>query len=191
MKQDRGVSLKRGQKRPFTIAELEALRLQTAAEPLQRAILGVGIDTMLRASDLLSLRVSAVRDDAGSIRETFTVGQRKDTNRSVAVSLTPKTREALAVHIATAGISGNAKLFPICHRTLQRMVQRWARAVGQDPAFYSAHSLRRTKASIIYQETKDIRRVQLLLGHKWITSTQVYVGGDQADAIALALKFDV
>ena len=65
--------MRRGQKRPFTATELEALRGLTAANPLQKAILGAGIDTMLRASDLLGLRVSTVRDPAGLIRETFGV----------------------------------------------------------------------------------------------------------------------
>src|SRR6476660_9216549 len=103
-----GISVRRGQKHPFTVAELESLRLLTAANTLQRAILGVSVDTMLRASDLLSLRVSTVRDEAGMIRETFTVGQRKDSNRSVTVALTPKTREAVAAHITAMGISGDA-----------------------------------------------------------------------------------
>ena len=65
----------------FTVSSWKSLgpRRQLA----QRAILGVSVDTMLRASDLLSLRVSTVRDDNGMIRESFTVGQRKDVNRSV------------------------------------------------------------------------------------------------------------
>ena len=71
------------------------------------------------------------------------------------------------------------------------MVQGWARRLGLDPTLYSGHSMRRTKAAIIYEATKDIRRVQLLLGHKWITSTQAYVGGDVRDSIELALRFDV
>ena len=107
------------------------------------------------------------------------------------VSLTPKTREAVAAHILNARISGDAFLFPICHRTLQRMVQGWARALGLPSEYYSAHSLRRTKAAHIYEATKDIRRIQLLLGHRWITSTQSYIGGDAADSIELALKFDI
>ena len=119
--------MNRGQKKAFTADELERLRALTAANPFQRAVLGVAVDTMLRASDLLALRVSHVRDDAGMIRETFATGQRKDDDRTVLVSLTPKTREALAAHILSAGISGDAKLFPICHRTFQRMVQAWAR----------------------------------------------------------------
>ena len=60
------------------------------------------------------------------IRETFATGQKKDGDRTVIVALTPKTREALAAHILNAGITGDAKLFPICHRTFQRMIQGWA-----------------------------------------------------------------
>jgi hypothetical protein len=151
--------MRRGQKKPFTTTELEALRSLTAGNPFQRAILGVAVDTMLRASDLLALRVSTVRDDAGVIRETFATGQRKDENRTVIVALTPKTREALAAHILHAGITGDAKLFPICHRTFQRMVQSWARRLGLDPSLYSGHSMRRTKAAIIGVRSNGVMTV--------------------------------
>lgn len=125
--------MRRGQKRAFTAAELERLRSLIAHEPRQRAILGTAVDTMLRSSDLLSLRLGTVRDASGAIRESFGVGQRKDFNRTVIVSLTPKTREALALYIEHARLYGDAKLFPICSRTLQRMVQAWARSLDRPP----------------------------------------------------------
>jgi integrase len=170
---------------------LEALRAHTAHNPFQLALLGVSTDTLLRSSDLLALRLPAVLDASGAIRETFETRQQKDGGRTVLVSLTPKTREALAAYIAHAGLRADAKLFPICARTFRRMVQGWARALGLNAELYSGHSMRRSKAAIIYEATKDVRRIQLLLGHKFIGSSQNYLGAEVADSIELALKFDI
>jgi len=51
---------------------------------------------------------------------------------------------------------------------------------------FGTHSLRRTKASIIYKATGNLRAVQILLGHTKIESTVRYLGVDVEDALALA-----
>jgi integrase len=63
--------------------------------------------------------------------------------------------------------------------------------IGLDPALYGTHSLRRTKASLIYRKTKNLRAVQLLLGHTSLESTVRYLGIDEDDALELAEQIEV
>lgn len=58
--------------------------------------------------------------------------------------------------------------------------------IGLDP-----HSLRRTKATLIYKKTGNLRAVQLLLGHTKIESTVRYLGIEVDDALAVAEQIDV
>ena len=107
--------MRRGQKKPFTVAELERLRLLVAADPFKLAILGTAVDTMLRSSDLLALRLSTVRDDAGVIRESFATGQKKDGDRTVMVSLTPKTSGSPCRLHRPCGATGRCEAVPDSH----------------------------------------------------------------------------
>ena len=63
--------------------------------------------------------------------------------------------------------------------------------IGLDPALYGTHSLRRTKASLIYRRTKNLRAVQLLLGHTKLESTVRYLGIDVDDALELSEQTEV
>jgi len=63
--------------------------------------------------------------------------------------------------------------------------------VGLDPADYGTHSMRRTKASLIYRRTKNLRAVQLLLGHAKLESTVRYLGIEVDNALELAEQTDV
>ena len=65
-------------------------------------------------------------------------------------------------------------------------MESWVAEIGLDPSAYGTHSLRRTKASLIYKKTKNIRVVQLLLGHKKLESTVRYLGIDVDDALDIA-----
>ena len=74
----------------------------------------------------------------------------------------------------------------ISTRQYARIVESWVKKIGLDPATYGTHSLRRTKASIIYRQTKNIRVVQLLLGHRKLESTVRYLGIDVDDALEIS-----
>jgi integrase len=71
------------------------------------------------------------------------------------------------------------------------LVDEWVAAIGLDPALFGTHSLRRTKASLIYKRTGNLRAVQILLGHRKIESTVRYLGVDLEDALALSEGTDV
>jgi site-specific recombinase XerC len=63
--------------------------------------------------------------------------------------------------------------------------------IGLDPAMYGTHTLRRSKASLIYRRTKNLRAIQLLLGHAKLESTVRYLGIDVDDALELAEQTEV
>lgn len=180
----------RGQKRGFSTEQLDTLRASLSSNLLELAVLNTAVDSMLRSSDLLSLTVAQVMEGS-TARPTFATGQRKDGNRTVTCLLTAKTQASLAAYVQAAGLSHDAKLFPFCAKTLQRMVKAWASSLSLDAKEYSCHSLRRTKAKVLYERTKDIANIQTLLGHKWITSTQSYLGQNVDTAMHLASLHDV
>jgi site-specific recombinase XerD len=72
-----------------------------------------------------------------------------------------------------------------------RLVDEWVTAVGLRREDYATHSLRRTKAAIIYQQTGDMRVMQILLGHTKTETTVRYLGVEQADAVAFAESTEV
>lgn len=72
-----------------------------------------------------------------------------------------------------------------------RLLAEWIAGVGWDPRSFGAYSLRRTKATLIYRRTGNLRAVQLLLGHTKIESTVRYLGIEVDDALAIAEQIDV
>lgn len=76
-------------------------------------------------------------------------------------------------------------------RQYGRLVDDWIAAIGLSPALYGTHSLRRTKAALIYRKTSNIRAMQLLLGHTKLDSTVRYLGVEVEDALAIAESIDV
>jgi integrase len=76
-------------------------------------------------------------------------------------------------------------------RQYARLLSDWLTGVGLDPHVYGTHSLRRTKGTLIYRRTGNLRAVQLLLGHTKIESTVRYLGIEVDDAIAIAEQVDV
>jgi integrase len=79
----------------------------------------------------------------------------------------------------------------LIHRQYARIVDGWVQEIGLDPAAYGTHTLRRTKASLIYRRTKNLRAVQLLLGHSKLESTVRYLGIEVDDALAIAEQTEV
>jgi site-specific recombinase XerD len=77
------------------------------------------------------------------------------------------------------------------HAEYARLLAECLTMIGLDPRFYGTHSLRRTKATLIYKKTGDLRVVQLLLGHTKIESTVSYLGIEVDDALAVAEQIDV
>ena len=71
------------------------------------------------------------------------------------------------------------------------MLSQWIAGIGLDPSLYCTHSIRRTKATLIYRRTGNLRAVQLLLGHSKVESTVRYLGVEGDDALTIAEQVDV
>ncbi|MBK9245231.1 MAG: tyrosine-type recombinase/integrase [Burkholderiales bacterium] len=157
----------------------------------------LGIDSKLRARDLVKLRVRDVCHDE-RVASRATVLQQK-TQRPVQFEISPATRDAVEVWIRKAGLKIDDYLLPsrvhrsphLGTRQYARILDGWVSLVGLDPADYATHSMRRTKASLIYRRTKNLRAVQLLLGHGKLESTARYLGIEVDDALELAEQTDV
>ena len=161
------------------------------------ALLNLGIDSKLRGCDLVALRVRDLQH-GGQLAPRAIITQHK-TRRPVQFEITPPTREAVQTWITEARLGPEDYLFPsrihrsphICARQYARMLRRWVRDAGLDWTAYGTHSIRRTKAALIYQRTKNLRAVQLLLGHSKLDSTVRYLGVDVNDALEISEQTEV
>jgi integrase len=121
------------------------------------------------------------------------------TSMPVQFEITQPTRDAVSDWIKEAGLASEDYLFPsrvqrsphIGTRQYARIVDGWIDEIGLDPTAYGTHSMRRTKASLIYRRTKNIRAVQLLLGHTKLESTVRYLGIEVEDALEMAEQTEV
>jgi hypothetical protein len=118
--------------------------------------------------------------------------QRK-TQRPVQFEITEATRESLAAWVARRDLRSTCFLFPgrseegqPSLRQYSRIVKGLAACIGLDVSRYGTHSLRRTKAALIYKRIKNIRAIQLLLGHTKLESTVRYLGIDVDDALKIS-----
>ena len=188
-----------GQKAPLKPKEVWAIRarLQIESRARELALFDLGIDSKLRACDLVKLRVRDVCHGE-HVASRASVLQQK-TQRPVQFEITAPTREAVETWIKTAGLKSENYLFPsrihnsphLGTRQYARILDGWLAAIGLDPTGYGTHSMRRTKASLIYRRTKNLRAVQLLLGHTRVESTVRYLGIEVDDALEMAEQTEV
>lgn len=188
-----------GQKPPLRLKEIWAIRirLQLAKRARELALFNLAIDSKLRGCDLVSLRVcDVIQGDRVAPRAM--VLQRK-TQRPVQFELTEQTRDSVGEWVAKAQLQPEQYLFPsrsresphLSTRQYSRIVDRWVASIGLDPAAYGTHTMRRTKATLIYRRTKNLRAVQLLLGHTKLESTVRYLGIEVDDALEIAEQTEV
>lgn len=192
-----------GKKPPLSPDQVELIRLMLKQRRAVRdlALFNTALDTCLRGSDLVRLRVSDVATAEG-IRDVVEIRQKKTEKRSpqpVQAHLSPGTRDALKAWILTADKPLHAWLFtgqgarwehkPLSECQLWRLFKSWLTMAGIDPDLYGLHSLRRTFPTYIHQQTGNLRAAQLLLGHASIENTKGYIGVEQAEALNIARKY--
>jgi site-specific recombinase XerC len=188
-----------GQKPPLKLKEIWAIRtrLQMSASARELALFNLAIDSKLRACDLTRLLVQDICH-GGHVAARATVTQQK-THRPVQFEITEQTRESVDGWIRLHRLRPSDYLFPsrlhasahLSTRQYARLVHRWIASIELDDSAYGTHTMRRTKASLIYRRTKNLRAVQLLLGHTKIESTVRYLGIEVDDALEMAEQTEV
>jgi integrase len=171
-------------------------KLQIEGRARDLAMFNLAIDSKLRGCDVVAIRVEDVAG-GGYTADRATVRQRK-TGRPVRLELSEQTRQAVDDYLRATGKRPGEFLFTgrrgpdrnMTTRQYARLVSAWIGS-GLDPKLFGTHSLRRTKATLIYRRTGNLRAVQLLLGHTKIESTVRYLGIEVDDALAIAEQVDV
>jgi len=165
--------------------------LQVERSKRDLAMFNLAIDSKLRGCDLVAVKVDDIASNGYAI-DRATVRQRK-TGRPVRFELTEQTRQAVDDYLKVSRKKPGEFLFTspksgrsMTPRQYGRLVSDWLIGIGLDPHLYGTHSLRRTKATLIYRRTGNLRAVQLLLGHTKIESTVRYLGIDVDDALAMS-----
>ena len=159
----------------------------------------MALDTMLRASDLLGLKVSDVQLSDGSVCQSFPLRQKK-TAQSVFPVLTKDTQKSLRHWLVESQKRSSDFLFtrnkdphgsPISIGFYRTLIKSWVKSVGLASQNISAHSLRRSKAIYLYEQGVTVELIGRLLGHRSSVSTIRYLGIDQAQAENAALTHNI
>jgi integrase len=172
-------------------------KLQVEGRTRDLAMFNLAIDSKLRGCDVVTLKVENVAPGGYAV-DRATVRQKK-TGQPVRFELTEQTRQAVDDYLKAADKKSGEFLFSgrrgparsMSTRQYARLVSEWIASIGLDPHLFGTHSLRRTKAALIYRRTGNLRAVQLLLGHTKIESTVRYLGIEVDDALTIAEQVDV
>jgi integrase len=188
-----------GQKPPLKLHEVWAIRirLQIANKKRDLALFNLALDSKLRSCDLVKLKVSDVAH--GTHMSKRSIVMQMKTKKPVQFEITKQTRDSLSELIKAQNLSNNDYLFKsrfhqsdhITTRQYARILKTWLKDIGLDPYEYATHSIRRTKVSMIYRKTKNIRAIQLLLGHSNLESTVRYLGVELDDALDVAENTEI
>ena len=188
-----------GAKRPLKQKQIWAVRffLDREGRVRDRALFDLAIDSKLRGCDLVKIKIGDLVSGA-DIRTRAIVIQQK-TGKPVQFELTADVRASLLAWFEHRRGTVHDYAFPsrvdhaghLSTRQYARLVDEWVEAVGLRRAEYGTHSLRRTKASMIYKATGNLRAIQILLGHTKIENTVRYLGVDIEDALTLAERTEI
>ena len=188
-----------GQKLPLKLRDIFGIRVRLQLQRRVRdlAMFNLAIDSKLRGCDLIALRVCDLAREGG-LGARAQIIQRK-TGKTVQFELTEQTRRAVMDWINRRSLTREDYLFPsrqrpgnhLSTRQYARIVKRWVASAGLQPSDYGTHSMRRTKPTLIYRRTHNLRAIQLLLGHTKLESTVRYLGIEVEDALALSEETEV
>ena len=186
-----------GQKPPLKPKEIWSIRVRLQISKRRRdlALFNLALDSKLRACDLTKLRVKDVFHGDQVVKRATIVQQK--TQQPVQFEITSQTRSSIIDWLRVTELGLNHYLFPsrrsphLSTRQYARIVNGWVSEIGLDSRVYGTHSLRRTKPSLIYHRTKNLRAIQLLFGHTKLESTVRYLGIDIDDALGMAEKTEL
>lgn len=183
-----------GQKAPLKLKEILAIRirLEFSHRIRELALFNLAIDSKLRGCDLVKLKIRDISH--GNQITTRAIVMQQKTGLPVHFKISEQTRNSLYAWIKYANLISEDFLFPsrihdsphLSTRQYARIVNSWVEEIGLDSANYGTHTMRRTKVSLIYKRTKNLRAIQLLLGYTKLDSTVRYLGIEVDDALELA-----
>ena len=174
-------------KRPLNENQIKTLRKLVDEKPLQSLLLNLGVDLMLRSSDLLKLKVSDVMNESGTPKTEVKVTQKK-TGKTTLKFLIDRQ---LTDFIFTGQMSHFTRK-PISTQQYAKIVKKWMQSIGvEDVSQYSTHSLRKSKPTVIYNRTKNVDAVRRLLGQSSVTATSAYLGVTDNSALELARNINI
>jgi len=186
-------------KRPLPIQDFRAIKAHLEKHgPLRNlALFLAGIDTVLRQSDLLKLKVEDVTDHTGAIADHFRIKQKK-TSRTVSVALSDATKQALREWVEHSGKEGGDYLWtalkgahggPISRMQHLRILKGWIRTCTRlDPKFYATHSIRKARPRFMYDEGAPLTAIRNITGHRDIGVTSAYIGVDEDETLDISAQ---
>ena len=195
-----------GAKPALTSRQVTAIRVVLAERaPLRdQLMLSLALDSCLRGADLVRLRVSDVMV-SGELRARVRVQPSKTKNRSqttIVFEPSRDTQKMLWRYIEAEDLVSTDFLFtslqpqqgqakPISERAYLNLVKKWVSYAGLNPEVYGTHSIRRSRPAYLYRKTSNLRACQIMLGHKSLASTQLYLGIEEEEALSLARQFEL
>ena len=196
---NKGVTV--GQKTPLTRSQVWDVRkqLEIAEDWRDLCLFSVAIDTMLRASDLLTLKVGDLLDDNDEPKRQLSTRQQK-TEKTVLVELSKYSGDCVQAWLKHSPKTRFDYVFtdlrkrqgrPIGRVQYSKLIKKWVKAIRLNPDNYSTHSLRRTLPALIYEETRDIEAVRQLLGQSSVTATSHYLNIGAKESLDIARKFRI
>jgi len=187
-------------KSPLTEQQVKSLRKLVAEKPLHSLLLNLSVDLMLRASDLLSLRVKDVMNESGTIKKDVKVKQKKTRKSTLFLPLSKNSVDVIKLHLTGkepdqfifVGQKSHYTNKPISIIQYSRIVKNWMKMLGvENLEKYSTHSLRKTKSSVIYKKTQSVEICRRLLGQSSVTATSAYLGIEDNDALEVARNINI
>ena len=187
-------------KKPISPAQVKTLRNNVKEKPLQELLLNLGVDLILRSSDLLNLKVSDVVTESGKVKTEVKVKQKKTGESTLNIPLSKNSINTIKKHLVGrdldswifVGIKSHYTKSPITQKQYSRIVKKWMSSIGvENVTDYSTHSLRKTKPSEIFNQTQNVEVCKRLLGHSDISATSCYLGLEDSDALEVARNINI
>ena len=187
-------------KSPLNVNQVKTLRKLLEEKPLDSLLLNLGVDLMLRSSDLLQLRVSSVMNESGTPKTEVKVKQKKTGKTTLSIPLSPNSIKVIKRFLSDKeqddfifkGQLSHLSRKPITTQQYAKIVKKWLKSIGvEDVSQYSTHSLRKCKPVKIYNITKNVDAVRRLLGQSSVTATSAYLGITDESSLDLARTINV
>ena len=187
-------------KNPLNENAVKTIRRMVQHKPLHSLLLNLSIDLMLRGGDLLKLQVKDVITENGTSKDVVKIKQTKTGKTTIDIPLSDNSKRVIQEFVLGkeqddfifVGQKSNYTKKPITIQQYQRIIKSWMVMIGvEDVSVFSSHSLRKTKASVLYNRTHNVEAVRRLLGHQSCAATSSYLGVEDSDATNLAKSINI